>query len=350
MYREVSTGAVFKNGTFQYRLANGDYVLTYRSRNSVGALQDSALTLRDEGGALKAVGNGYAYVASVRAWAADQRFPLQPQFDYLATGYDVGIANTVDSNGNMVFKEAIVTRPDGQTVLYYPRVGRSWMGAVQGSMTSQIQYAAITYRSETTPGDAAAKLGLFYTAGKFDDDEIRKFADQGVWTIEWVHADANKQNVRQTYRTMSRAATIGELRKTPLPAFSPSLVQQWADLQTKGGIVFGAPSPQTPNVFTVAAGDGGDAWTQTDDAIALSALTAYGNSANGTSFNDTATITSLDRKATVLCGKKSNADLHCDDAGGGFASGSRVYSIELYGRNVRQQEFTSTVAFWKVAD
>jgi hypothetical protein len=319
----------------------------------------STVTLRAEGGALKAVGNGYAYDAAVRAYAVDREFPLQPNYNYVGSGYNVLIPNKADEAGNLLFKEAIVTRPDGRQLTYRPLAGRSLLGIVRESGAtsgSSVELAAAGYRSDAIAGNPADKdPGYVFASQQLTDDQLRAIPDQGVWSVEWVHADPSSPNVRQTYRTMSRELTIGELRQTKFAAFSQPLAQEWlsrSDVQAFSGLLFDAPSAETPNTLKIATAAGGPGWTVPDDSVALSAVTAFGSSGTVASFNDTVSIASIDRQATVVCSKQSSADVHCDDSTGvrQFAAGSRIVVVELWGRNVRQQEFAKHLALFRLAE
>ena len=93
---------------------------------------------------------------------------------------------------------------------------------------------------------------------------------------------------------------------------------------------------------------GGEGWTVPDGATLPTSVTVFGSAAGVSSFNDTVSVATTDREARVACSSQSLADLHCDNATGGnqFADGGRVWTLELYGRNLRQPELTKHLALW----
>lgn len=359
LFREASTGAAFDRGNFEYQWANGDMLITFRSTTTTGAIGHSTLTLRNQDGKLKAVGNHYAYDASVRPYIFDREFPLQTAYNYFGTGYNVAIANRVDANGNPVFKEAVVTTPTGRQLVYRPLAGRSQLALVRANgetSGTSVEVFKAAYANTATPGNPADKdTGLVFTSNQLTDDQLRSIPNQGVWTIEWTHADSNVPNVKQTYRTIERAATIGETRQAKFAQFTDALKASWlarADVQAFKGLTFPAVSSSAPNTVHVETEGGGDGWLVPEGAEGPTSVTVFGRSAAGARFNDSAPVATTDRKATVSCSRQSNADLHCDDSTGvnQFAEGGWVWSLELWGRTLRQIERTKQIALYKLAD
>lgn len=354
IYSEGLNGTRFDMGNFEYLLTNGDVVISFRGVSADGGKSGNyTATLRAQDGKLKAIGNQYDYDATVRPFTSKRHLPRQPQLDHLSTGYNVYIINKVDAQGQPLFKEAKVTTPDGREMLYRPRTGRSNLMLVRanGELSySGVEVMAAAFIDPSTAGNPANKDPVpVFAAPQLSDEQIRDIPDQGVWTVEWVHQDPSKANVRQSYRTIARAPTIGELRQTPFAQISPSLEAEWmarSDLQTQGRLVFGEPSASQPNVLSIQTSAGADGWQVPDGAIAPVTVLAYSTYGSG-SFNDSTNVGTLDRKTTVQCSKQAADDTHCDDSVGvrQFAAGNKVDTVELWGRTIRQVERSTITSF-----
>ena len=360
MFRETSTGTTFDLGNFEYLRANGDVYIIFRSLSTGGAPGYSALTLRKQDGKLKAVGNQYRYAASVAPYVSQREFPRQPEFSSLMTGYNMNITNAVDGNGQMLFNGAKVTTPDGRTLHLRTLAGRSQMAIVRDNTTTSTstELVAGAFVNPATAGDPGEKdASLVFTPTRLSDAEIRSIPDQGVWTVEWEHADPGKPNVTQHYRTISRAPTLGELRRTPLVQFSPAFKDDLlarSDVQANRGLEFADPSAESPNVANVALAGGGDAWIVPDGATAPTRVNVYGRTPwpENASFNNGVSLAAGARSAVVRCSAQSAGDTHCDDTTGTpqFAAGSRLWTFELWGRTIRQVEQTAHIGLWKLAE
>lgn len=359
MFRDSSTGAAFDRGNYEYQWANGDVLITFRSTTTVGAVNHSTLTLRSEAGQLKAVGNHYAYEASVRPYVFDREFGLQPAFNYLGTGYNVGITNRVDSAGNPVFSQAVVTTPTGRQLVYRPLAGRAQLALVRSNgdtSGTSVEVFAAAYVDPTTPGSPKDKdTSLVFASEPQTDEQLRSIPDQGVWTVEFVHADTSLPNVRQVYRTIERASTIGEVRLASFAQFTAEMKAQWlarTDVQSGQGITFGTPSTTAPNVVRVGPEGDLPGWTLPDGAAPVTVVNVFGQFPTNSRFNDSASVASTDRRATVQCSRQSNADLHCDSSTGAvqFAAGGHVYTLELWGRTLRQVERVKHMALWRLPE
>lgn len=360
LFRKTSIGTTFDLGNFEYLRANGDVYITFRSLSTAGTPGYSTLTLRKQDGKLKAVGNQYRYAASVAPYVSQREFLLQPHFSHLVTGYSMNIANAVDGNGQMLFKGAKVTTPDGRTVHLRTLAGRSSMVIVRNDKATgtSIEVVAGAFVDPQMTGDPEEKdASLVFAAERLSDAKIRAIPDQGVWTVEWEHANPETPKVTQHYRTISRAPTLGELRQTPLPQFSVAFKDELrarSDVQANKGLVYADVSAEAPNVATVAVAGGGDAWLVPDGATAPVRVSAYGwtrwpESAN---FNNGVSLVAGQRSAVVKCSAQSAGDTHCDDTTGTpqFAAGSRLWSFQLSGRTIRQVDHAPELALWKLSE
>lgn len=346
LFRESSTGARFDRGNFEYRRANGDVVVTFRSTTLAGAVAFSMLTLREQGGRLKAIGNQYAYDAVVRPYVVERDFLLRPDFGYVATGWMTFVANRIDPlTQQPLFAEVRVTAPDGTVLTLRPQAGRSFLGLVRpnGSNSgSSVQVFAAAFKDPQTSGNPAERdpAAFLFSPARYSEEALRSIADQGVWTYEFVHADPSRPNVIQHERTIARTPTLGEARSMasaqPTQAFRAELLAR-PEMADGRGVVFGPPVANAPGGFRIGTADGGDGWTLPDGAAGVTSINIFGSSATGQSFNDSVATTSLERKAVVFCSKQSLGDTHCDSTLGTtqFSEGSRLFTLEWFGRDAR---------------
>lgn len=359
MFQQRFTGAAFDLGNFEYLWANGDVQITFRSTTAAGAVGYSALTLRMQDGKLKAIGNQYQYAATVRPYVSNRQFLMQPQFDYLAIGYNVNITNKVDADGNMLFEKVVVTRPDGRTLTYRPWAGRSQLQIERDDgrlSTTSVEFAAAAFADPGTPGRPADKdPSPVYAPRQLSDDEIRAIPDQGVWTVEWVHRDRSRANVTQHYRTIERASTLGEVRQLQFAQFSKALEDEWSardDVKSFRGLTFPEPSASAPSKLAIKTAGGADGWLVLNGAAAPTSVNAFGRSADEASFNDNAAVSTKDRYATLECTPQSHGDTHCDASTGTlqYATGNnRIWSVELWGLTQRQVEHATLLGLWRLA-
>lgn len=354
IYSAGHNGVRFDMGNFEYQQANGDVLVSFRATAPDGRTSHYTATLRAQDGRLKAIGNQYDYNASVLPVAMKRTLPRQPTYDYLTSGYNVYIDNKLDAQRQPLFKEARVSTADGRQWTYRPQIGRSSLALVRGNEAltgTSIEYHAAAFVDPNTAGNPADKdTRQVFAAQQLSDEQIRRLPDQGVWTIEWLHRDESRPNVRQSYRTIARAPTLGELRQTPFAEVSPALLAEWmerSDMKTQGRLVFGEPSATQPNVFKLQTADGANGWLVPDGAIAPVSIVIYSSNAQGQSFNDGIGVDTLARKTTVTCSPQAAGDSHCDDGTGTlqFAAGIGVGGIELYGRTLRQVGRSSIVSF-----
>ena len=207
MWKDSATGVKFDRGNFEYLWANGDAYVTYRTTTRDGSVAFQASTVRRQNGRWVVVGNQYTYDASVRAYATDREMPFQPEFDWFGTGYNVSIPNKLDAQGQPLFKEAISIDPNGRQVTLRPLPGRSTMLIVRPDGTqspNQIQFFATAFQDKSRSGSPQAKDPVHLIESPLQRCTDSRHPNEGVWTIEWVHADSSKPNVKQAYRTISR--------------------------------------------------------------------------------------------------------------------------------------------------
>lgn len=362
LFSDASTGVKFDRANFEYQWANGDYYITFRTTTRAGVEANSVITVRRQSGQLKAVGNQYQYEATVRAIAVNRDFPAQPRYSWISSGYGVSIRNRVHPETRaLLFREAYVTAPDGRRTVYRPLPGTINLGIVHaaGWTTSNtgLQLAA-AFKDRATAGHPAQKDGnggATFLSPQMEDAALVNLPDQGVWSIEWVHANAETPNVMQTYRTISRAPTLGEVRQLKwvelTPEFKAELMAR-SDVTTQYRVVFGAPSIERPNLPTFATAAGGDAWIVPDGAVAPRNLGVVGQAANNGVYSNYVALLETDRKGSVPCRTLSSTDLHCDNSLGVLqsAEGSRFNYFDLTVNTARQVGLQRQFGLYRLPD
>ena len=94
-----------------------------------------------------------------------------------------------------------------------------------------------------TPGQY--ETGAHFVSPAYTDEDLRLIPEQGVWRLEFFHADSSKANVVQNYRTISRAPTLAELATLQFAQMTATAKAELrAESAATGRLTFGAPSPQ----------------------------------------------------------------------------------------------------------
>lgn len=347
IFRSGATGVVFDMGKLAFLRNNEakDVVFSYRTTDTAGNTGFDTLVARNVAGKLKLLGNQYIYAASVRPYAQDREFLNQPAANYRSTGYDVSITNRVDTSGNPVFSMVVVTTPSGNTLTFKPNAGRTQLSIVKGdgtlSSTSVIRLAGQFKDPATSGTPATRETNLVWASPAWTEEEIRAIPEQGVWRLEFFHADSSRANVVQSYRTHSRAATLAELAATPLPQLTEAAKAEIrAESATFGVILFGPPSASSPNVADLSTSGGGDFWTVPSGAAAPTSVTLFGGGPDPDGsgplrrppYDDQVNVSPSARKAMIFCSPLSNADTHCDRSTGvvQYAENTTVDSLQLF--------------------
>lgn len=362
LFRRGATGVVFEQGQLEFLRSNPeqDLVFSYRTRDTAGALNYDTLIARNVNGVLKLIGNQYIYNARVRPWVLDREFLNQPQASYMGVGYNVWIANAV-AGGSPVFSKVEVTDPKGRKFTFRPQAGRSELSAVKsdGSLSnSSVLMLASRFKSASTPGSPSGiETGFNWAAPAYTEDQITEIPEQGVWTMEFFHADAGTPNVIQRHRTISRAPTLAEAALMPRADLTPAAKDEIrADTSAFGAVIFPAPSASAPNVADLSTAGGGDFWLVPEGATAPATVSVYGRGPDpdgsgplrGPNFDDRVTVAATARKALITCTKLSAGDTHCDNSTGvnQYAQGSIIFVLELFAVQRRGIEMSTSPAFW----
>lgn len=367
IFRAGSTGVTFDRPNFEFYRANGDLVMSYRWTSASGATDNDQIVARKVNGSLQIIGNQYAYDARVRAWAQNRELLNSPTFNHIDTGYSLWVANRVDGSGNPIFSRVEVTTPRGNILTLRPSSGLSFLvlmnASNQPTATSVLRLNG-RYIDPTVSGHPKDKeTSLFYADSTvYTDDVIRAIPDQGVWKMEFFHADGVTPNVVQHYRTTSRAPTLGEVA---MMSFAEVTAAAKADLVSRTAasgllVLDKTPSADAPSYAPLVAPNGGDFWTVPSGALAPVSVSVYGRAPQvsaagvtpvvlGARFNDNLSVASVARKALVPCSRQSVGDLHCDATlQNQFAVGSNINSIEMWARSARQVETSKIVGLYKL--
>jgi hypothetical protein len=349
----------FDRGTFEFRRADGDYVISYRWTAPDGSTDNDSIVARREGSVLKFYGNQYAYDARVRPIAQHRDLVRSPQWSSIATGYNMWIANVVDGGGQPIFDRAVVTTPRGTQLTFRPTPGLSQLalarpdGSLSGSGVLWLNGRFLDPASPGHPRERESSM-LFANPADWSDDAIRAIPDQSVWRVEFVHADPSVPNVVQTYRTISRAQTLAETARTSFAGITAAaragLIEAAGD---RAGILFeAAGSLAEPNQADLGS-PADPFWSVPAGAVAPTWIGVFGRAPSvgatlGARFTDGVTVPSARRHALVRCSRQSLADTHCDPTyQDQYAQGSMVFALELWGRNARQVELSKLVGVYR---
>lgn len=349
LFSSLADGVVFDRGNLEYVVRNqgaandGFWVVSYRSTDKGNNINYGNFVLKNEMGVLKQAGNQYDHDASVSSFVQDREFINDPSNSYLSTGYALTVTNKVDAAGASMYKQVSVTTPKGKVLYLKPLAGCGSLGLVlpdgKVNCTSfvRLNYG---YKDASKTGDipASERSILFFVplASKYSDSELAAIPDQGTWAFEIEFADASKPKVTQMHRTLSRAPTLGELRKTVFADLtSKAKASVVADTKTSGAYVFA--SGQYAEISDTG---GADFWAVPAGAAAPTNIRIYGRAptlkdVRGNQFDDTTTVLASARSAQIKCSRLSAADLHCDagvavGASGFYAAGALATDLQLH--------------------
>ena len=359
LFSSLADGVVFDRGNLEYVVRNKDaandgfWVVSYRSTDKANNITYGNFALKNENGVLKQAGNQYDHDASVASFVQDREFINDPDSSYLSTGYALIVTNKVDGRGDSIYRLVTVTTPKNKKLYLKPVAGCSTLGlALASGIVNCTSFARLNYgykkASKTDDIPATERSNLFFVpfADKYQDSELVAIPDQGTWKFEIELTDGSK--VTQLQRTLSRAPTLGELRKIVFADLtSKARTDLVKDTKDAGGYVFA----QNENVQL--GGNNDDFWTVPDGAAAPTNIKIYGraptvNSVRGNQFDDATTVLASARSALIKCRRLSNADNHCENnvavgASGFYAAGASATDLQLHanlsGNSTRSKHF-----------
>ncbi|QNK71259.1 carboxypeptidase regulatory-like domain-containing protein [Variovorax sp. PAMC26660] len=352
LFRPENTGRTWDRANFEFFRPNGDLTLSYRATDVGDNVVFGTLTARKVGGTLKISGDGHVYASNVRPVFAYRDMINSPAFNSYTTGYGIPIRNRQE-NGAALFSKVIVTSPLNKVLTFIPQPGLSFLVVTRPDGTPELNNGINLrgiYENPSTPGSLASReSGIGLLDPQYTDQQISQLQDQSVWKFEFVHATSGVPNVIQYERTLSRAATIGEIRQQPLFDLTPAMrTQLVARTSADSGLVYPANSVNQPNILDISATGNQDAWVVPRGALAPSVLTAYGFAKSSTRFNDSVALSTTARKAMIDCSAETLGDTHCDsNAGKQYAEGTRVHYLAFEAYNARSLGITRYVLFYK---
>ena len=352
LYRSSSDNFVFDRANFEYALANGDVILSYRITDSTGQVFNDLFHVRTVGSVFKTVGNQYAYNARVRPSVQDRDFINQPSASYLSTGYNLFVPNVVDNGGNPIYTQVRATAlNNGASFILKPNAGKSFLGLVKsnGSVSgSSLVNLAATFKNTATTGiPSTYDTGSYFASPAFSDVDISAIAEQTVWSFEFSFV-SGAAPVTQYYKTFSRAPTLAEAAQTVFATVVDK--QELANATSANfGRVFGAAGQTDPNVINLSFSNNRDWWAVPAGAVAPTFVTAFGFSPTGIGFDDGINVSPSTRKAVINCVKQSISDNHCDATfSTQYAQGSKVTAIQLFSLSPRFVENFKLNALYKL--
>lgn len=361
LFRAGATGLKWTQGNVEFFRDSSTMVLSYRWTDASGNTDSDTLAAREIGGALKLTGNGNAYSVSVRPFAQNRELLNTPAFSSFTTGYNISIDNRTNGAGNPVFSKVKVTAPTGEQRIYLPQPGLSYLVVTRDDGITPTATPVFRLRGEyqnvATPGNPSEKEGgIYFVSPQYTDARIAALNNQGVWTLEFFHADSAVQNVVQHHRTLSRPLAIGEIRQTAFAGVTPALrAELVAASAATGNFAFGAPSQAEPNIIDFSADGNLDGWAVPVGALPPTSFSALGRapagaSAPGARFNDATGVSVQARKVQLFCSSQTAADTHCNTSFGApqYAQGTTVDSFELWARSSRQVEMSALLGLYKL--
>ncbi|MGJ7484669.1 carboxypeptidase regulatory-like domain-containing protein [Variovorax sp. LT2P21] len=356
VFRQGATGVKFDRGNFEFVRSSGDFVLSYRTTDRFGGTDNDTIIARNVDGVLKLVGNNYDYRASVRPYSEDRELVNAPNFSSYTTGYNISIDNKTVSNAS-VFTKVEVTSPFSATkMVFYPQSGLSFLALskdgtnASGQLlsTSIVRLAGEFQDKANTGSVSAAETGIYFVSPNYTEAQLSAIQNQSVWQLEFFPTSG--PSVVQTYRTVSRAQTIGEIRQLAFVQATPvQKAELIAGTSATGRYTFGVPSVGDPNIIDFSSEGDLDAWLLPAGALAPTSFSVIGRGPTNASFNDSTSLTSTQRKGIIYCSKQGGSDVHCDPTlTSQYAEGSSFNLLELWARNSRQVEVSKKLALYKL--
>jgi len=343
-------GTKFDRGSYEFTRANGDLVIAYRATDASGNASNNSLAVSTEAGKLKAIGNQYKYSGGVNAYQQLRSFVNQPAASYYSTGYNLNVSNSVDASGNSIFSKVVVTTPKGSVLTLKPAKGSSFLPLVKTTGVTNTNFLRLesvyTDAANSGKNPADTDSSLFFASTPLTDAEIAAIPAQSNWQFDYYLAAnaTTTPDATQYYKTRSRAMSIAELQTQPLASLTDANIAA-----VKAGTKTNAT---TGGMFLPTSTTGPDTygWTVATGALPPTTITLFGGATvagNAISFNDSASVASTARTASIACSKASSADVHCDSAGNFVAGG--LNGVTLEATDASGRIFASFFAFYNFA-
>lgn len=354
IFTDRGTGAVFSQGSYEFTRANGDLVIGYKSKSTLGNENfDTFVVRKDTDLKLKLIGNQYAYPGGVSAYHQFRQFITlnQSAYNYFSTGYNLNIEDTkVINNGvaTSLFDRVVVTPPNAPPVTLKPNAGYSYLTLVlpgpTSSGTSFIRLRNGYASGIPTPAIPNIEPKLFFVPTEFTEEAISNIPSQSVWKFEYyLAANPTVMTATQMYKTRARALTIEELKHQGLAKLSDAVVSTIQNLVPSNSIYGLSLLPTSGPI------DGID-YTVPTGALPVTSIRIYGRYSTGSGFagfEDSVNVGSTTRTGTIRCAAV-NPDTRCG-VNGAYATNSYASGLHLYSRDASGREYANFYAMYKLA-
>jgi hypothetical protein len=357
LFYDGGTGFMFSQGAYEFTRANGDIVISYKSKTLAGdeTFDTFALRLDAADGKLKQIGNEYAYPGGVSAYHQLRKFITKNQsaLDYYSTGYNLNIDHIVGGTGTngSIFDRVEVTSPKGAVITLKPKAGSSQLQLVKSGTTTNTSFIRLNsvYANTGNTTDPAIKDTTLFFADRtvFTDATIASIPAQSVWKFDYFLAGnaGATANTTQYYKTRARALTIPELKTKGFATLTDaaiSAVSGAADIT--GAMPFSGGIAATLN-WTVGAG--------VLQPTKIQIWGQYNDGTNTGSFNDSNSVGSSVRTGDIGCSSTGGTDFHCvavspptTPATFKFTTTTLLNGSHLWARDTSGREYASFYAMY----
>ncbi len=374
LFNTAAVGVQFTQGTYEFTRSGGDIVAGYKITDPQGNVRYDTVVLRSDanGSRLNLIGNGYQHPGKVSAFQQKRQFITldQSEYSYYSTGYSIDVTNRTTVVGTStvpLYNRVVVTTPKGKRLVLRPQAGSSFLVFYKNDNPDSTTTPAVNtgtnfvrLRSEyldgstTRPHPRTIDTNLVFARndlGEFEDyteADLASIPNQSEWTIEYYLRSApTVVAAKQTYRTRARAMTIGELSKQGMAALTPAAITQAQSYAQSATATYpGQILSGDEDTFDIVVDGGGDAWSVPAGTVAPTSILLFGNGTNA--FNDTVTVASSARSATVPCSTQGPSDTHCGVTPGTYAAGVRFNGLQLLSNDAAGRGFGSFHAMYKV--
>ena len=348
IFTDRGTGAVFSQGSYEFTRTNGDLVIGYKSKSTLGNENfDTFVVRKDIDGKLKLIGNQYNHPGGVSAFHQFRQFITLDQlaYNYHSTGYNLNIEDIKKEDGISKFNRVVVSTPSGAFFTLKPKTGFSYLTLMlpneSSSNTTFIRLRSVYANGNTTPAVSSKDSNLYFAATAFTDLQIAAIPAHSVWIFKYyLTTDPTETPAIQTYKTRSRALTIEELKHQGLAKLSDAVIatmQSQALLNANGMSSIPTTGPIDGIDFTVPPG-----------ALPVTSIKIFGKY-NSASFEDSVNFGSTARTGTVKCAAVL-PDVHCSDMSGTYKSGNLANGLHLYSRDASGREYSNFYAMYKLTN
>lgn len=375
LFAESGTGAGFGQGTFEYKLDNGDIAFGFVSvdKNLTSRREESVATPGPDG-KLRLAGNQYKLAGSVHPLAEARTYVDTRLESLISTGYEIRIPLQKHDGEDIVRVD--VTSPRGTkyslvrgtSSMTLPRLDSNFApelnddGTIASSSSAFVRLRVVTAASFFFNNDVSvSKLpyprerDLQLPRQSETDDIIASYPPRGIWKLEYFKAGSAGPAARQLVRTRARAMTISELgaSRSVNPLYSYYVTNEsLAPLLERINLSSPGSGLYLPLTDLASTSYG---WT-TIAKPPLTPLVPVSIRVLGTlltpvsippiqDFVDDASLSADMLEATVRCGV-NNAVPHCDGQGR-YLENTWLEGIQLLSRDSYGREFLSAKSTWR---